>query len=73
MDECEVPFNELKTFLSTSLIFSKPISGEELLLYLSVSRNAISSVLVQVEGGSTNPFITLDDQEQLGIMIKKLT
>jgi len=49
-EQCEIAFLELKRFLTTSPILTKPKSGEELLLYLSVTENALSFVLVKEEG-----------------------
>ncbi|XP_072083529.1 uncharacterized protein [Arachis hypogaea] len=44
--DCEASFQKLKTILSSPPILQKPNSGKPLLLYLSVTSNAVSSVLV---------------------------
>ncbi|XP_072064320.1 uncharacterized protein [Arachis hypogaea] len=45
-DDCERAFNTLKTTLSQPPILQKPLQGEDLFLYLSVTDWAISSALV---------------------------
>ncbi|XP_016185917.1 uncharacterized protein LOC107627603 [Arachis ipaensis] len=45
-DDCEKAFSKLKTTLSQPPILQKPLQGEDLFLYLSVSDWAISSVIV---------------------------
>ncbi|XP_024018846.1 uncharacterized protein LOC112090267 [Morus notabilis] len=46
---CEEAFQKLKEHLGMLLILSKPITNEELSLYLSVSQHAMSSVLIREE------------------------
>ena len=50
MEECETAFQELKTFLAAPLILSWLEPGEELSLYLFVTTNALSIVLIKEEG-----------------------
>ncbi|XP_072087011.1 uncharacterized protein [Arachis hypogaea] len=45
-DDCERAFSKLKATLSQPLILQKPLQGEDLFLYLSVTDWAISSALV---------------------------
>ncbi|XP_072074435.1 uncharacterized protein [Arachis hypogaea] len=45
-DDCEKAFSKLKTTLSQPPILQKPLQGEDLFLYLSVTDWAISSALV---------------------------
>ncbi|XP_072081062.1 uncharacterized protein [Arachis hypogaea] len=45
-DDCERAFSKLKTTLSQPPILQKPLQGEDLFLYLSVTDWAISSALV---------------------------
>ncbi|XP_072084361.1 uncharacterized protein [Arachis hypogaea] len=45
-DDCERAFNTLKTTLSQPPILQKPLQGEDLFLYLSVTNWAIRSALV---------------------------
>ncbi|KAG7557031.1 Reverse transcriptase domain [Arabidopsis suecica] len=46
-DQCEAAFGQLKTYLTTPLILSKPESDEKLYLYISVSNHSVSGVLVR--------------------------
>ena len=48
--ECESALQELKSYLTTPPLLSKPLLGEVLLLYLAVSEHAVSAVLVCEEG-----------------------
>jgi len=45
--DCEDAFNKIKTFLSSPPILHRPTNGAILFLYLSISDNAMSSILVQ--------------------------
>ena len=54
-EECEGAFQELKVYLGHALVLAKPLSGEELLIYLAVSEHAISSVLVKEAAGVQVP------------------
>lgn len=54
----EEAFQRLKEHLGKPPIMSKPIPGDELSLYLSVSMHAVSSVLVKEEGKIQCQFIT---------------
>ncbi|KAL5550182.1 hypothetical protein UlMin_000358 [Ulmus minor] len=47
--ECEQSFQELKTYLGRPPLLSKPQEGESLILYLAVSKGAVSSALVREE------------------------
>ncbi|XP_077229974.1 uncharacterized protein LOC143862956 [Tasmannia lanceolata] len=47
--ECQVVFEELKQYLSSPPLLTKPKLGEELLLYLSVSPMALAAVLIREE------------------------
>ena len=49
--ECEQSFQELKTYLGRPPLLSKPQGGESLILYLAVSKGAMSSALVREEEG----------------------
>ena len=50
MEESESALHELKAYLTTLLLLSKPLLGEVLLLYLAVSEHTVSAVLVRGEG-----------------------
>ncbi|CAL2230024.1 unnamed protein product [Prunus armeniaca] len=54
-DECEVAFQNLKTYLTSPLLLSKPIPGEDLYIYLAVSDSAVSSALIREELGAQHP------------------
>ncbi|CAL9018079.1 unnamed protein product [Prunus brigantina] len=45
-EECEVAFQNLKTYLTSPPLLSKPVPGEDLFVYLSVSNSAVSSALI---------------------------
>ena len=51
-DECQMTFNDLKTYLSSPPLLSPSKPGEELYLYLAVSQAAVSVTLVREEDGS---------------------
>ncbi|KAK3014063.1 hypothetical protein RJ639_008057 [Escallonia herrerae] len=48
-------FEELKIYLGSSPLLSKPIPGEDLFLYLSVTEVTVSAVLVREEDGVQKP------------------
>ncbi|CAH9133666.1 unnamed protein product [Cuscuta epithymum] len=49
--ECQRAFEELKQYLASPPVLSKPQPGETLFLYLGVSTSAISSVLIREDDG----------------------
>ena len=49
-DECQKAFQDLKTYLITAPLLSPSMPGEELYLYLVVSRHAVSSTLIREKG-----------------------
>ena len=55
MEECESVLHELKAYLTTPPLLSKPLLGEVLLLYLAVLEHAVSAVLVCEEGSKQLP------------------
>ena len=55
MDECQQAFENLKLYLSPPLLLSPSKLGEELYLYLAVSRVAVSVALVREEEGLQRP------------------
>ena len=46
---------ELRDYLSTAPALMKPLKGESLILYLAVSGNAVSAVLVKDHEGQEHP------------------
>ncbi|GKV10023.1 hypothetical protein SLEP1_g21448 [Rubroshorea leprosula] len=48
-DTCQQAFDELKRYLASAPLLSKPMEGESLYLYLGVTAEAISSVLLREE------------------------
>ncbi|KAK3043551.1 hypothetical protein RJ639_002130 [Escallonia herrerae] len=48
-------FQELKTYLSSPPLLSKPFPGEDLSIYLSVTEVAVSTVLIREEDGIQKP------------------
>ncbi|KAL5581058.1 hypothetical protein UlMin_013500 [Ulmus minor] len=49
--DCEQSFQELKSYLGKPPLLSKPHEGDSLILYLAVSKRAVSSALVREEDG----------------------
>ncbi|VFQ82832.1 unnamed protein product [Cuscuta campestris] len=49
-EECRRAFEELKEYLASDIVLSKPEPGETLYLYLGISPNAVSSVLIRDDG-----------------------
>ncbi|XP_019157595.1 PREDICTED: uncharacterized protein LOC109154212 [Ipomoea nil] len=47
-DECRSAFDELKEYLMSPIVLSKPEPGEELDVYLAVSDRAVSAVLCRI-------------------------
>ena len=54
-NECQKAFEDLKKYLSSPLLLSPSMPGEELYLYIAVSQAAVSATLVRDEGGSQRP------------------
>ncbi|XP_043804435.1 uncharacterized protein LOC122721306 [Manihot esculenta] len=75
-EDCREAFKELKSYLSSPHVLSSPLEGEELLIYLSASEQAISAVLVRVEGGEQKPVFyvskVLKDAEIRYLNIEKI-
>ncbi|KAL2227669.1 UNVERIFIED_CONTAM: Retrovirus-related Pol polyprotein from transposon [Sesamum indicum] len=53
--ECEQALQELKEYLTKPPLLANPKEGEILFLYLGVSENAVSSVLIREEANNQNP------------------
>jgi len=53
--QCEEVFQKLKEYLSKPLVLCKPEKDSDLALYISVTENAVSSVLVQESRGEQMP------------------
>ena len=53
-DKCESAFQELKQYLGSPPLLSKPVADEMLYVYLAVSSSAVSAVLVRQEGAVQN-------------------
>ena len=52
---CEQAFQDLKKYLTSLLLLSKPKDGEQLFIYLAVSKGAVSAVLIREEEGKQFP------------------
>lgn len=53
--ECEQAFQDLKVYLGSPPLLSKPVAGEVLYLYLAVSPSVVSTVLLHVEDRTQHP------------------
>ncbi|GKV29468.1 hypothetical protein SLEP1_g38394 [Rubroshorea leprosula] len=53
--ECQQAFDELKQYLASVPLLSKPVHGECLYLYLGVTKEAMSSVLLREENKNQKP------------------
>ncbi|XP_020230474.1 uncharacterized protein LOC109811211 [Cajanus cajan] len=75
-ESCEEAFEALKTTLATPPILTRPDLSSPLLVYLAVSAEAISSVLVQEKEGTQTPiyFVSrlLQDSETRYQLIEKV-
>ncbi|KAK2999057.1 hypothetical protein RJ639_024268 [Escallonia herrerae] len=54
-EECQKSFEELKRYLSSPPLLTKPVTSEDLFLYLSISEVAVSTVLIREEEGKQRP------------------
>ncbi|KAK3012500.1 hypothetical protein RJ639_008524 [Escallonia herrerae] len=54
-EECQKSFEELKLYLSSPPLLIKPVTGEDVFLYLSISEVAVSTVLIREEEGKQRP------------------
>ncbi|KAK3034435.1 hypothetical protein RJ639_034672 [Escallonia herrerae] len=54
-EECQKSFEEFKRYLSSPPLLTKPVTGEDLFLYLSISEVAVSTVLIREEEGKQRP------------------
>ena len=75
-DECAEAFKNLKEYMSKGLLLSKPELGDTLIVYLSVSASAVSSVLIHRDGSIERPLYyaskALQDTETRYSNIEKL-
>ena len=54
-EQCQLAFEDLKKFLTSTPVLSSPTPSEDLYLYLAISENAISMVLARAEGRQHRP------------------
>ncbi|KAM2777949.1 hypothetical protein PS2_010233 [Malus domestica] len=75
-DECAEAFKNLKEYMSKAPLLSKPEVGDILIIYLSVSASAVSSVLIRKDGNIERPVYyaskALQDAETRYSNIEKL-
>jgi len=76
-EQCTKAFSQLKEFLTTPPVIQKPIPNLPILIYLSVTKETVSSVLVQEVEGEQKPvyFVsrTLQDAKAKYQTIEKVT
>ncbi|KAI5327243.1 hypothetical protein L3X38_026639 [Prunus dulcis] len=53
--ECETAFSELKEYMGRALLLSTPEHGDILVVYLSISASAVSSVLIRSKDNAEHP------------------
>ncbi|KAK3016378.1 hypothetical protein RJ639_005371 [Escallonia herrerae] len=53
--ECQASFDALKEYLASPPLISKPITREELFLYLAVAKSAVSAILIREQDGRQLP------------------
>ncbi|CAL9031392.1 unnamed protein product [Prunus brigantina] len=53
--ECDKAFSELKEYMSRAPLLSTPEPGDTLMVYLSISATAVSSVLIRTKEGAEHP------------------
>ncbi|KAI5344677.1 hypothetical protein L3X38_012554 [Prunus dulcis] len=53
--ECETAFSELKAYMGRAPLLSTPEHGDILVVYLSVSASAVSSVLIRLKDNTEHP------------------
>ncbi|XP_043815322.1 uncharacterized protein LOC122724430 [Manihot esculenta] len=75
-EDCREAFKEFKSYLNSPHVLSSPLEGEELLIYLSASEQAVSAVPVRAEGGEQKPIFyvskVLKDAEVRYLNIEKI-
>lgn len=75
-EECSITFEDLKSYLQSPPLLTTPVDGKDLYLYLSVSANSISTVLVCQYGLEQQPIYytsrTLTDAEMRYLQLEKL-
>ncbi|GAA0169532.1 hypothetical protein LIER_40780 [Lithospermum erythrorhizon] len=64
-DECNKAFEDLKQYLRSPQLLSRPEEGEELQLYLPVADGAIRNVLVREEDGVQRPIYYVSHVSEL--------
>ncbi|KAM2775888.1 hypothetical protein PS2_008425 [Malus domestica] len=75
-DECAEVFKNLKDYMSKTPLLFKPEVGDTLIIYMSVSVSAVSSVLIRKDGNVERPVYyaskALQDAESQYSNIEKL-
>ncbi|KAJ4818482.1 Pol-polyprotein [Rhynchospora pubera] len=73
--QCQEAFEQIKTYLSSPPIISRPTKGEALYLYVSASAVAVSAALIREEDGVQKPvyfvFKVLRDAEERYSTVEK--
>lgn len=51
MEECQIAFKKLHTYLAIDPLLTRSVEGEMLYLYLAISSVVVSSILIQEDEG----------------------
>ena len=77
MEECDSAFKDLKSYLASPPILTRPNLGEDLYMYLAVSNHIVSSMLIRQCEGIQRPMYylseTLVDAETRYLPLEKMT
>lgn len=67
--KCDFAFQELKDYTSKAPFLSKPLSGEVIFLYISISHTVVSSVLIQKPETAKLPIFYVKHSRMLSFSI----
>ncbi|KAL0463191.1 UNVERIFIED_CONTAM: hypothetical protein Slati_0206700 [Sesamum latifolium] len=75
--ECQEAFDNLKEYLSTPPLLTKPRSGEKVYIYLSISEEAVSphrEVSTSIDSGDkkTTPILSISSSDNIDESVPKI-